>query len=362
MSRAIIRTQKQLDAAKMLESALSGDRKDTNRLFEAMSTSDIPAYLEPAINKKVQEVYTANLGDWTKIARRETVDDFRLQEIVRPRFTDGTVLPENEGKAFHSGGLPHIGELDEYPQIGLSATGITYKIGKRGVKASLSWETIVNTRSLSLLEKFWNEFGVRAARQEVYEATSQFVDGSGFTTHITAPGNGNTAVLPGNPELDIDVLQTAMEQAAAHQIDGQTANLGTGFNLVVPQNLAVAARRILSITEVRDRDASGDVETVSGNPVSGLIEVVVLPEITQINPGAGKFWWIMPKPQAVEANAMVAFLRGHENPEVFIKSTTVQNPEDGDFDHDAYETKVRHTATGAWSETVGVVASNGSNT
>ena len=356
--RSRIRTESQYKAAMLLEGALHGERKDTNALFEAMSTSDLPSQLEPAINKKVQEVYRAKMGDWTKIARREVADDFRLQEIARMRFTDDKVAQTNAGKAFISGGLPKVGELDEYPLIGLNATGFNYRIGKSGVKAALSWEAIINSRSLRLLEKFWTDFGNRAAKQEVYEAVSQFVGASGFTGNITGNQGTNASALSGNPALSLDAVQDAIAQAMLHTIDGQTADLGGQFALVVPQNLAVRAAEILSIKEVH-LNVGNDIY-VTGNPIAGLVEPVVLPEITQINSGAGAYWWIQPKPEALpDANAQVAFLRGHENPEVFIKSTTLQNPEEGDFDHDAYETKVRHTATGAFTERVGIVASTG---
>lgn len=356
-----IRNESQYKAAMLLEGALTGDRADTNAFFEALSTSDLPSQLEPAINKKVLDAYRGALGDWTKIARREIADDFRLQEIARMRFTDDKIAETNAGKAFVSGGLPKVGELDEYPLVGLGATGFNYRIGKSGVKAALSWETIINTRSLSLLEKFWLDFGQRAAKQEVYEAVSQFVDASGFTANITGNQGTNPSLLTGNPALTLDAIQDAIEKTATHTIDGQTAALGGSYILAVPQSLAPRAAEILSIREVR-RVVSGDT-FIQGNPLSGVVEIAVLPEITQINAGAGAFWWVQPRPEALPvANAQVAFLRGHEAPEVFIKSTTVQNPELGDFDHDAYETKVRHTATGAFTERVGIVASNGSGT
>lgn len=348
------RTKRQVEMGLLLEGAFAGDRKDTNRLFEAMTTSDQPTLLEPAINRKVREIYDTYETSWGSVAGRETVDDFRLQEIVRPAMTDGTILESNEGQTFVAGGLPKIGELGEYPTIGMTATSLSYKIGKSGVKASLSWEEIINGRSISILEKFIADFARRSRKQEDFEAYGKFVNGSGYTSFIT--GAANDATLAGNPELSVDALKAAYKQAVTHTRDGFRVPLGGKFNLVVPRALSVDALEIMNYIDVTD-PTTGERR---GNEVAGLFDLVVADAVSSINASSDKFWWIQPKPGTIEdSNVNVAFLRGHETPEIFVKSTTLQNPEDGDFDHDAYETKVRHTATGVAKELIGIVASTG---
>lgn len=350
-------SKRQVELGLMLEGAFAGDRTDTKNLFEAMTTSDEPTLLQPAINRRVREVYDSYEPTWSAVAGRETVDDFRLQEIVRPQMTDGTILESNSGKAFVAGGLPKISELGEYPTIGMTATNLTYKIGKSGVKASLSWEEIINGRSIGILEKFIQDFARRSRKQEDFEAYTQFLTASGFSANVTGASNDST--LAGNPALSMTALKAAYAQAVTHVRDGQRVPLGGQFQLVVPRALEITAREILAVTEIRDTSVT-NIETISGNPISGLFNLVVADAVTAINSGADAYWWIQPAPNAVEdANASVAFLRGHEAPEVFVKSTTLQNPEDGDFDHDAYETKVRHTATGVFKEAIGIVASTG---
>jgi hypothetical protein len=350
------RTKDQVRMGLLLEGTLNGDRADKNAFFEALTTSDLPTLLEPAINRKVRETYEGIPSTWDKVANKELVDDFRLQEVVRTVFGDGTILPTNVGKSFYAGGLPKIGELGEYPMLSLSASGISYKIGKSGVKAALSWEAIINGRSISILERFYTEFAKRAAKQNGFEVYGQFVNGSGFTSWIT--GASNDATLSGNPALSIAALKLALAQAYTHTMDSQRIPSTPQFELVVAPALELAAREILSITEVTT--TSGSVTTKTANPIEGKFELVVADEVTQINSGAGAYWWIQPKPGTYEdGNVSLAFLRGHETPEVFVKSTTLQNPMDGDFDHDDIQTKVRHTATGVAKNLYGVVASTG---
>jgi len=364
MSIYDFKNKRQVEMGLLLEGTLAGDRKDKDAFFEALTTSDLPTLLEPAINRKVRETYEGIPSTWDKIANKELVDDFRLQEVVRTVFNDGTILPTNVGKSFYSGGLPKIGELGEYPTISLSASGISYKIGKSGVKAALSWEAIINGRSISILERFYTEFARRAAKQNGFEVYGQFVSGSGFTPWITGAANDATLnanagyATPVNAPLSIAALKAALAQAYTHVQDGQRLASPPVFELVVPPSLELSAREILSITEVST--TSGGVTTKTANPVDGKFDLVVGDEITQINSGAGAYWWIQPKPGTYEdGNVSLAFLRGHETPEVFVKSTTVSSPLDGDFDHDDVQTKVRHTATGVAKNLYGVVASTG---
>jgi hypothetical protein len=107
------RTKDQVRMGLLLEGTLNGDRADKNAFFEALTTSDLPTLLEPAINRKVRETYEGIPSTWDKVANKELVDDFRLQEVVRTVFGDGTILPTNVGKSFYAGGLPKIGELGE---------------------------------------------------------------------------------------------------------------------------------------------------------------------------------------------------------------------------------------------------------
>ena len=54
------------------------------------------------------------------------------------------------------------------------------------------------------------------------------------------------------------------------------------------------------------------------------------------------------------------FLSGHETPRVFVKRDTNSSPEDGSFDDDSYETKVRHFVQGGFISDVATIVSDGS--
>ena len=364
----------QYDAGMLLEGALDGDRKDTVKFFEAFTISDMPVLLVPAINKRVLAVYDGIPSEWQKIAGTESVDDFRLQQIVRPYFVDNGILPKTDGETYVQGTLPRVNELGEYQTLTLAATESFFRIFKSGIKASFSWEELVNGRSVSILEKFWNEFAVRARNTEAAEAFKQFIGSAGLnTTNLTdgsSTGTNNLLAASSpystatNAPLSADALKAALAQAAQHKLGGKRIGMPAKFNLVVPSTLETRAKEILAVQQVRFSKGTitsgGVTETISTNILTDKFNLVVDDTIIKINPNADAYWFIVPEPNAIpDMGAYVGFLRGAEAPRVFVKTTTMQNPEDGDFDHDAYETKTRTTATGFWKGGVGVVASTG---
>src|SRR5690606_39472743 len=93
----------QLEAARLLEAALNGDRKAGFMLAEGISTSDLPVQLTPALNKIALAGYDNEPTIWRSFASKETVQDFGLQEWYG--FTgwgDSDVEPENAGTQFIS--------------------------------------------------------------------------------------------------------------------------------------------------------------------------------------------------------------------------------------------------------------------
>lgn len=109
-------TQKQLEAAKLLEGALRGDRQDKLKLQEGISTSDLPVQLAPTVNKILLQNYQAAPKVWDMFATRLVVDDFRKQEYLNLRYEDDGL--DNQGDKFRAGSLPTVGEYDEYPTAG----------------------------------------------------------------------------------------------------------------------------------------------------------------------------------------------------------------------------------------------------
>lgn len=355
----IIWNKKTYEAAQLLEGALSGDRNDKNKLFEALSTSDLPAALVPALNKKVLDAYMAEEVQWEAFAEREVADDFRPVSSAVYKFNSDGIPNVNGGVSYVDGTLPKIPELGEYPVIGVDGSTGMWSVYKSGAKFSLSWERIVNDRSLREIERAVAHLAKMARNSEEVAATSQFVTGGGINTATLTDGTSgsNDCTLASNTALTAASLEAAFKQASGHKIDGVSIRMPAKVNLIVHSSNEFTARRILGYTEEVTATHRGP------NVLAGKFNIVVNDWFAELGGANGATTWaIAPAPGVVpNGGAAVGFLRGHENPRFFVRSTTNQNPEDGDFDLDAYETKIRHTAAPAWrGVNAGIVISNGS--
>lgn len=353
-------SKKAEEAGLLMEGALAGDRKDKATFFEQMSTGDIsPTLLQAPLTARLVSEYEGIEPNWDGLAVEGTVDDFTLQEIFRIAFDDDSqVLEKNEGKTRIAGTLPRIGELGEYQSFGFSSSSEGYRAYKSGIKFGLSWEAIINGRSLSLLERATRAMARMARETEATEVVGQYVTPTGLNTANLGAEN----LLAGNPSLSLAAIEAGLAQAAQFTVNGKRRPVSGRFTLVVPPALGPLARQLVEIREVRLDDGAGTT-TVSGNPIAGRITVKEVDTITLINGASDTFWFLVPDLNTTDGYRPELWrVRGNEQPRFFVKSTTLQSPEDGDFDHDAYETKLRATATGVNTGMLGVIASDGSDT
>jgi hypothetical protein len=334
-------TEKHVEAAKILHEALNGDKRAQNLLVEGISTSDYPVLLAPALNKILLAEYAEQPLIWNKIASRETVDDFREQEYMISDFdhTDPDITPTTAGEKHFPGALPRVPEYGEYQRIRFAASGQSLKTKKNGVAMQISWEAIVNDRNFQLLRRVPRDFGRRAAEQEDVEVVRLLTLASLWT-------GGN---LLTNTALSLEGLKAALK----HIQDQGYGYQAPKYKLVVPNELVLDAEAILAIQRVETEVSTvdGDVTTVErtegGNPVAGKIsEVVATDKYTALG-GAATDWFLIPDVGSKPNPGLVnTFLSGHERPEVFVKRTTFSAPEDGSFQDDDYESKVRHVVAG----------------
>lgn len=359
-------TARQLEAAKLLEGALRGDRSDKLKLQEGISTSDLPVQLAPTINKIMLENYAAQPKVWDRFASRLVVDDFRPVTFQNMRYEDEGM--DNAGDKFREGSLPTVAEYGEYPTAGwFSVTEQTMAVKKAGTRIRFSWETIVNDGQIGLLERLPLELAAKAAGKEDEEVTKQLVASGGLNTTNFKSQNQN--LLSGNPALTLEALEDAIEAANRQTYNGNLIAPVTRFALVIPRALEMTARRILAIQSVRTETTSGSTVTslVSGNPIGSQVEIVVNDWLTKINSGAGAYWFLIPVPgQSLNPGVALGFLRGYETPELRIKmngGTYLGGGDvparEGSFDNDDFEMRIRHIATGGFIVPAGTIASTG---
>jgi hypothetical protein len=78
-------------------------------------------------------------------------------------------------------------------------------------------------------------------------------------------------------------------------------------------------------------------------------------------------WFLFANPSVGRPAMVLGFLRGHEEPEVFMKAPNAKrvgggdvDPMEGDFDTDGIQYKIRHVLGSKRLDTKATVASNGS--
>jgi hypothetical protein len=359
-------TPRQLEAAKLLEGALRGDRNDKLKLQEGIATSDLPELLVPTINKILLEEYAEQPKVWDQFATRLVVDDFRPVTFQALKYDDEGL--DNQGDKFREGSLPTVGEYDEYPTAGFfSVTEQTMSVKKAGQRIRFSWESIVNDGQIGLLERLPIEMAQKAAGKEDEEVTKQLVSAGGLNTANFKTANQNLIV--GNPALTLESLEDAIDAANRQTFNGKLITPVTQFALVIPRSLEMTARKILAVQEVRTESTVGGVATttISGNPIGSRVTIVVNDWLTKINSGAGNYWFLIPVPgQSLNPAVALGFLRGYETPELRIKANGglylgggAVPAREGSFDNDDWEMRIRHIATGGFIVPAGTLASTG---
>ena len=359
-------TARQVEAAKLLEGALRGDRQDKLKLQEGISTSDLPIQLAPVINKILLQNYEAQPKVWDRFATRLVVDDFRKQQYLNLRYEDEGL--DNQGDKFREGSLPTVGEYDEYPTAGwFSVTESDFSVKKAGQRVRFSWEAVVNDGNISLLERLPIELGLKAAGKEDEEVTKQLVSSSGLNTANFKSANNN--LFAGNGALTLENLEKAIEAANLQQYNGRLIQPVSRFALVIPRALELTAKKILAVQTVETSNTVGSIltKTITGNPIGSQVEIVVNDWITKINSSAGAYWFLIPVPSAsLNPSVVLGFLRGFETPELRVKAAAGQAlgggavPEAyGSFDNDDWQMRIRHIATGGFFIPAGTIASTG---
>lgn len=344
-----------VETARLVSDVLSGKR-NPYALREAMTTSDFPYLFGDILDRQVLAAYREWPSVWRTYCNQATVPDFRAVK----RY--GVYGAESV--------LESVAENAGYPMAKLSEdTPFSYAVKKYGRRLPFSWETIIND-DLDALKRIPERFGRAARRSEDKFGTQLHVDASGPHASVYTVGYGN--IVTGNPVLSITGLQTAMQVLAA-QVDqeGEPIFIET-VTLEVPPALEIAALNILNATELTiDPNKSAGTENQvlrANNWMRNRVKLTVNPYIPLVASSANgnTSWFLHADPRNGRPAFEMGFLRGHTEPEIFIKAPNAQrvgggsDAMAGDFDTDGIEYKIRHVMGGSAMDPKMTVASNGS--
>jgi hypothetical protein len=340
------------EAARFIGDVFRGKRS-ARQLAEAMTTSDFPQLFGDVVDRMLLANYREAPSSWSAYMKRSTVRDFRTVKRFAIDGAEATlsVVPQNT----------------EYPESSLSDTQYSYAVSKYGRRLPFSWETIVDD-DLGAFRDMVERMGRSARRSEEKFATDLFVNSTGPDPTFFSAGNAN--IITGNPALSVAGLQTGMTVLQS-QVDSEGEPiLSEGSILVVPPSLEVTAMNILNAMEIRANTSGGGTAAqslVAANWMKTRITLAVNYYLPIVNTTSGTTaWYLFADPNLGRPASEVGFLAGHEEPEVFLKTSNAVrvgggdiDPLSGDFDTDAINYRVRHVFGGTLLDPKAAAASTG---
>jgi hypothetical protein len=392
-----------------VERAMNGDKWASLRLQEALTTSDFGVLFGDVLDRSVLANYAECPYSWSTYAKRATISDFRLAKIFRvdrgAAVLDGPILPNTYGAT--GSGPTGLEQESEYPQRKRQATQYTDQLYKFGARMDFAWETLIND-DLDALKDTPALFGRAARRTEEERATKLYCATTGPNATFFSNANKNllnaTVLptlnsvygLPNNPPLSVTSLQCAMIVMMNQvDLDGEPISI-EGFTLVVAPQNKVTGMSILNARELWMNDTGGTYASPNSNSAislqrlitenwaKGMFKLAVnyyLNRVITTGNIGSTAWFLFADPNSGRPALQQSFLRGHEAPEMFMKSpnsiaigegrmgpgagtmpgTQMANPMDGDFETDNIAYKIRHILGGTLLDPIVAVASSGAS-
>jgi hypothetical protein len=369
----------------------------SSRFREAMSISDFPNLFGDVIDRAVLANYRETPYIWNMIANQSTVNDFRAVKRFRVDYgTASVTTPIEQG-----GPYPETFISDNAQAAGTyNNTGYyEYVLKKYGKRMPFFWETFIND-DLNALKDTPARFGRAMRRSEERFVASLFANNTTFFNaanfkNIVNASNAGGIYTANNPQLSITSLAQAMVVMSNQKDkDGEPIEI-EAVTLVVPPSLKVTAQNILNADYFWANDQGGTVIPPAGgsgaydsaqrlnvaNWARNIVKLAVCYYLPIVDATYGnQGWYLFADPNGGRPALEFGKLRGHENPELFMKlpnsvaigegpfgpgpgltpGTTNQNPMEGDFDTDAIHYKVRHVFGGTTIDPIMAVYSNGS--
>lgn len=345
---------KLMEAAKLVEAVVKGKRP-VYVLREAMSTSDFPYLFGDIIDRQILANYREWPVVWPNYCKRSVVSDFRA--VKRFYLTGGESI------------LSEVPQGTEYPAASVTDNSpFTYSVKKYGRRLPFLWEAMIND-DLRALQDMPQRLGRAARRSEEKFATQLHVDTTGPHASVYTAGYLNKVTA--NPALSTAGLQTAMTVLGAMlDADGEPIVIDVAI-LEVPPALEIVANNIINATQILYEDSGGTStqNLFAQNWMKSRVKLIVNPYIPIVasSSNGSTTWFLHAGGNADRPAFEMGFLRGHEEPEIFIKAPNASrvgggtaNPMDGDFETDAIEYKIRHVFGGVAEEPKATVGSNGS--
>lgn len=332
------------EAFSLFERAMNGDLRAKADVRESLTTSDFPILLGQGYQRKLLAQYQAIDPVWSQYSLPATVPNFKKQRLV-------DILGGRRG-------LSRVAEATEYPARDIDESEYDFSVEKYGDRIPLTWEMVIN-----------DELGAFRNLDSVLAADARYTEGTVTADALLNAGrsdlNADFFGTVENTALTAESLQAAIEALSSKRNAAGQTIVRPAMKLVVAPGLEFLAKQLVAAVEVRT--TSGNRTTVSNNPLAGVVDVVVEPNLLRnTNAKANTSWILLPAPGAARPALVTGFLQGHEAPDLRVKNDQGVRPGggsigtgEGSFDDDTVQYRVRHVVGAATIDNTFVYASRG---
>ena len=315
-------------------------------LREVITTDEFPYLFGQILDRQVLARYKETVADWKNYIKTSTVPDFRTVTREKVYGQDNR--------------LPEVTEKGEYLVSPSGNARYSLAVKKYGRQFDISWEAVIND-VLGAFADIPARFATAAIRTEAFHATGLYAAAAGPNAalfgapivDVDGQNVTNLGVLP----LTIANLETTLALMAAQVDPSGEPILVRGMHLVVPPPLEFTARSILTsaqYTYAATAAAAIPLPITNIIPQMGLkLHVDPYLQIVDVSGTNDSTWYLFAEPSEGAAMEM-AYLRGHETPEICMKSSdkvtvagAALSPFSGDFatDNVMYRVRIVHGGT-----------------
>jgi len=281
------------------------------KVKEAITTTDFPYLLGQVLERDILARYQTAPCNWAPYVKIRNVKDFRTVNLEKVQGNDNI--------------LDRVLEKGEYPVSAMSNARYSLSVLKYGRQFDISWESIINDY-LDAFGDIPQRFADAAINTEAYNTTGLITSATGpnallYGATITDV-DGGAITNRGTLQLTATNLATTMNLMAAQQdILGKPLGI-RAVHLVVPPALEIAARQIITSTELRVTMTYPQAGYTKNVLAEMGLQIHVNPWLPVIDvSGNGNTTWYLFAEPSQGAAVHVARLRGHEQPEICMKAS-----------------------------------------
>lgn len=314
-------------------------------LKEAITRADFPYLMGVILDREILAKYRAWTAPWRDWCKVSTVKDFNT--VYRHKVY---------GQA---GILPEVAEKAEYKPRKPGEARYEGKVLKYGEQFDISWEAQIND-FLQAFQDVPEQMAKSAVMTENYLTTGRYAMATGPHTSLYGATitdvDGQAITNLGALNLTIANLETTVNLLATQTDPNGNPIINRALYLLVPPALELTGRAILTsalMAYAATAAAATPLATTNVIAQYGLqLRVDPFLPIIDTSVNRNRTWYLFADP-SVAAAVEVLFLRGHESPEICMKSSDKvssgggnMSPFSGDFSTDNVMYRIRHCMGG----------------